>query len=463
MTGAPASRPSRPRICAPAIRAGGAATLVLALGLLVAAPGAAQITDRELADEVERTLREDVLRPWYPRVLDRRYGGYVSDLSADWELFGAQEKMIVTQARHVWTLSRAADYTGRERYARWAGSGVRFLDARFWDRTYGGFYWRVDRSGDPVGDRSGGGPIKRAYGEAFALYGLAAYFEVTGDSSALDLAKRGFRWLENHSHDPRYGGYFQFLRRDGRPYVNGYQGTPPKDQNSSIHLLEAFTELYRVWPDPLLRARLREMLVLVRDTMVADRGHLRLFFRRNWEPISYRDSARSVREAHHHLDHVSFGHDIETGYLLLEAGASLGGPSPRTKEVARRLIAHSVRRGWDPDSGGLFDAGYYEPPADTIRIVDHGKAWWAQVEALNSLLLATGLIPEERERYAGLFRRQWRYLDEFLIDRERGGFYAAGLDTEPEAREGARSSVWKGSYHTARALMNVAERLRGEH
>lgn len=418
--------------------------------------------DGRAADRVESVLREAVLDAWYPRVLDRRYGGYLSDLSASWKPAGDQDKMIVTQSRHVWTLARSAEFTGDARYARWAGSGVRFLEAHFWDRTYGGFHWRVGRNGTLLGDRSDGGPIKRAYGQAFALYGLAVYFEATGDSSALRLAQRGFRWLERHSHDPEYGGYYQFLRRDGRPFVNGYRGTPPKDQNSSIHLLEALTELYGVWNAPSVRKRLREMLVLVRDTMVADRGHLRLFFRRDWTPISYRDSARSVREAHFHLDHVSFGHDIETAYLLLEAAEALGTPSERTRSVARRLIDHSVRHGWDDRSGGLFDAGYYEPPADTVRIIDRGKAWWAQVEALNSLLLATDLTPSEEDRYGALFARQWTYLDRFLVDHERGGFYRAGLDTTPGARDDPKSGVWKGSYHTARALMNVTGRLREE-
>src|SRR5690606_28978301 len=106
--------------------------------------------------------------------------------------------------------------------------------------------------------------------------------------------------------DPVYGGYFNYTERDGTPLREGFEGTPPKDQNSSIHLLEAFTELYRVWPDPVLRDRLEELLVLIRDTLRVDPGHLTLFASADWTPVSYRDASEAVREANHYFDHVSF-------------------------------------------------------------------------------------------------------------------------------------------------------------
>src|SRR6476620_11638283 len=135
-----------------------------------------------------------------------------------------------------------------------------------WDKEYGGFYNLVTRDGTPKSI------IKDAYGNAFGIYGLSAYYECSHDTAALSFAKTAFMWLEKHSHDPTYKGYFQHLQRDGTPVIRtadvkstsdlGY-----KDQNSSIHLLEAFTELYHIWPDPLVRERLQEMLYLIRDTI----------------------------------------------------------------------------------------------------------------------------------------------------------------------------------------------------
>ncbi len=131
---------------------------------------------------------------------------------------------------------------------RAAEHGFRFLRHTMWDSTYGGFYDLVDRRGSAPGrwwTRSSSAHTA----SAFAIYALAAYYKATGDTAALAFAQQGYAWLEKHSHDVEHGGYFQFMTRDGTPFTGGYQGVPPKDQNSTIHLLEAYTELYGAWPD----------------------------------------------------------------------------------------------------------------------------------------------------------------------------------------------------------------------
>ena len=128
-------------------------------------------------------------------------------------------------------------------------------------KTYGGFYNLVARDGTVKST------IKEAYGNAFAIYGLSAYYECSNDTAALNLAKEAFIWMEKHSHDSIYKGYYQHLQRDGTPVqrtanIPGTSDLGYKDQNSSIHILEALTELYHVWPDPLVKTRLQEMLAL---------------------------------------------------------------------------------------------------------------------------------------------------------------------------------------------------------
>src|SRR5690606_30834093 len=132
-----------------------------------------------------------------------------------------------------------------------------------------------------------------------------------------------FEWLENHAYDPVYGGYFNYLERDGTPLKNGINGKPPKGQNSSIHILEAFTELYHICPNPMVGVRLAEMLELIRDEIRIEHGYLTLFANADWSPISYRDSSKSVRNDNYDVDHVSFGHYVETAFLLLEASEAL--------------------------------------------------------------------------------------------------------------------------------------------
>ncbi len=301
--------------------------------------------------------------------------------------------------------------------------------------------------------------LKTAYGNAFAIYALAALTAASDNAEVLDFAKEAFYWLDNNSHDPEYGGYFQFLEQDGSPRKSGYNNTPPKDQNSSIHLLEAFTELYRVWPDDLLRSRLEEMLVLVRDTMVLDHKYLQLFFQADWQPLSFRDSSAVIREANYGRDHVSVGHDIETAFLMLEAAHALGIPEAETAQAGKSMVDHALEVGWDNEIGGFYDYVYYLPGAQEASVIKDTKNWWAQAEGLNALLLMHTLFPEDEHRYFEQFKKQWTFTNEFLIDHDRGGWYSGSLDKEPQRIEGAKSHIWKGAYHTVRSLMHSADML----
>jgi mannobiose 2-epimerase len=436
------------------------AGLLLLLPALLAPPVAAQDpADRTALAAEMRAALADLLDAWYPRTVDREHGGFLSRFDHQWRPQEPQEKMIVTQARHVWTTARAAEFfPGDERFLPLAAHGFVFLRDVMWDAEQGGFFWLVDREGTPLPDGNGR-IIKQAYGNAFGLYALAAYHDVARDPQALRLAQEAFRWLDGHAHDPLHGGYFQFLERDGTPLREGYGDTPPKDQNSSIHLLEAFTELYRVWPDSVLRGRLVEMLRLIRDVQTVPPGTLTLFSAADWTPVSYRDSAQAVREAHHHLDHVSFGHDVETAYLMLEAAEALGLDPDTTLRAGKRMVDHALRTGWDDAAGGLYDAGYYFPDRPDITIVRDTKNWWAQAEGLNTLLLMADHFPDDSLRYEEKFRTLWRYVDGNLIDHEHGGWYEGGLDKEPANRLRPKAHIWKAAYHDSRALMNVIRRL----
>lgn len=444
------------------------AAVFLASGLSAcwsAAPGPAAATDRDsLAAAMRASLRAELLAPWYPRAVDTTYGGFLSDFAYDWTPEGPQDKFVVTQARHVWTTSKAAAFFPEERdaYLAMAAQGVDFLREHMWDDAQGGFVSLVTRDGTlkPGRDAFTGG--KTAYGNAFAIYALAAYHAASGDTAALGLAQRAFRWLDAHAHDAQHGGYFQFIGPDGAPLVEGAFDNPPKDQNSSIHLLEAFTELYHVWPDPVVRDRLQELLVLIRDTLTAEEGYLRLFFTADWTPVSYRDSSAAVRQANLAFDHVSFGHDVETAFLMLEAAHALGLDEEATLIAGKRMVDHALAYGWDTENAGFFDGAYYFDPAGPPEIVMEGKNWWAQAEGLNTLLLLADRYPDDEHRYYDRFRELWSYVQQYLIDHEHGGWYPGGLDREPEFRTAPKGSIWKAAYHDGRALMNVITRLEND-
>ena len=350
-----------------------------------------------ISEEISRVLSEDVVKLWYPLAIDTLYGGYLSDFDYQWKLDGPQHKMIVSQARHVWTLSKLAELHPEGPYADYAAHGVQFLKQSMWDEEFGGFHSLVNREGQLVENAQWGGS-KTAYGNAFGIYGLAAYVMATGDNEALELVKKAFRWLDAHSYDPEFGGYFQFISREGIPSNTGQGNVPAKDQNSSIHLLEAFAELYQVWPNDTVRSRLQSMLELIRDTITTERGHLTLFLNQDLTPLSYRDSLPEIREQNYNLDHVSFGHDVETAYLMMEASEVLGlEHDDETLRRGKQMVDHALDHGWDHEAGGFYDAGYYIPETEGVTIVHESKAWWSQVEALNTFLIMSQLYPEDPE------------------------------------------------------------------
>jgi len=419
--------------------------------------------DRKIYKELSESLKHNLLDSWYPRTIDSIFGGFLSDFDYKWEMKGRQNKMIVTQSRHIWTCSTVAEFYPEKKdyYLKIACHGVQFLKDKMWDSNRGGFFNLVDREGNVLKSGRADRIVKEAYGNAFAIYGLAAFARQTGDIAALELAKKTFLWLDEHSYDPKYGGYFQFLEVDGTPMKEGYQGVPPKDQNSSIHLLEAFTELYRVWPDPLVKERLLMMLALIRDRITHPKGYLQLFLNADISPVSYRDSAEQVRQKNWSLDHISFGHDVETAFLMLEASEVAGLKNDSlTLRKAKKMVDHSIENGWDNSVGGFYDAGYYFKGQDSVTIIRDTKNWWAQAEGMNSLLMMAEYFPNDPHNYKSLFRKEWEYIDKYLIDHEHGDWFPGGTDKEPEAKHAMKAQIWKGNYHNSRSLMNCMKQLQ---
>ncbi|MGW8314072.1 MAG: AGE family epimerase/isomerase [Bacteroidales bacterium] len=422
----------------------------------------------KLANELEASLFQYILEPWYPRDIDSVNGGYISGFERDWSRSrGGQVKALVQQARHVWTTSFVKEnYPEMKEYLGYAGQGFRFLRDMMWDKEAGGFHAYCSENGAPVPESLND---KRVYGQAFAVYALSQYYLVSRDEEALALVKRQFQWMEDGPHDPVYGGYFEFLNREGKPaYLDPPETSAPrspmiatKDYNSSIHLMEALTQLYRVWPDPLVRTRLEEMFYLIRDTFVHPDGYLQLYFHADWSAVEDDNLENGSGGQGFFTKHFTYGHDVETAYLLLETAHVLGwGGDEKTHRIAKKLVDHSLASGWDHKNGGFFDAGRQD--GDSIVIINDHKSWWGLVEGMNALLLMHTLYPDDPADYFGKFRKAWEHIDTYLIDKEYGGWYNSALDTDPESIDQPKSHIWKTTYHNTRGMINCIHMLLGE-
>lgn len=413
----------------------------------------------------DQSLNENILNVWYPRMIDSFDGGYFSNATFDWKISENQPKMLVTQSRLIWTSSQAALFYNDSTYTKYARHGFEFLIKHMWDKTYGGFFNIRSKQGDYTEVMYGNN--KMAYGNSYAIYSLTSYYKLTKDAVALSYAKKTFLWLEKYSHDKVHGGYVDPMNRQGTWLSKVKTDSNKqvisvswKDYNSSIHLLESFTELYKVWPDSLVKKRLNEMLILVRDSFVNKKGYLNLNFTEDWKLISNRDSSQDVIRSHSGTDHISFGHDIETSYLLLEASDALGIENDTTTlRIAKKLVDHALNNGFDQSSGGFYNEGYYFPGRDTITILSKNAEWWVQAEGLNALLMMSKIYPEEKKYYQS-FLKNWSYIDNYLIDKKYGDWYINGSNYNPRVINAPKASVWKGNYHNGRALMNCIKMLK---
>jgi mannobiose 2-epimerase len=427
---------------------------VLILFTAMTAPGAGPDDDTAPAPERIRTLLDQELtQHWYPHAVDRERGGFRQDLARDWSILPDENRFLVYQARMTWTAAAYAAFAParRDEYLGYARHGIEYLDRVMRDRPSGGFHWVLGPDGriDPrLGDE------KHVYGTAFVLYAASKAHEVGRDPLARRVADDAFEWLESHAHDQRHGGYFEALTRDGRPILAWDAAAPPsrrtdrlgvyygfKSMNSHIHLLEALAAYARIDRRELVRTRLGEVLGLVRDRIAVEPGALNLYLTRDWRAIPAHDS---------------FGHDVETAYLLVEAAEALGKPDDEpTWRVARLLVDHALDWGWDDEHGGFYDKG----DAFAARAYDTTKVWWTQAEGLNTLLLMHRKYGAVTDRYRKAFQKQWDFIRNHQLDPEHGGWYG---DVSREGRrlgEGRKATQWKANYHTSRALMNVAAML----
>ena len=399
-----------------------------------------------IANEVEANLQKEVLEKFFPVTVDKQGGGFYENYSLNWTRTAGSNKSIVYQSRLIWTSAAAARLfpAQADLYLAMTRCGTACLTEKLWDKTGGGFYWQVGVNGQPI---SG---TKEMYGHAFGIYALAASFQASKDQAALDLAKKAFKWLEEHSHDPVNKGYFEVIGADGKPVIRDRDsnvvgaGTGQKSMNTSIHILEALTGLYAVWPDPLLKTRVQEMLEICRDKVYSEPGYLTQFFTSDWQRTSSPDS---------------FGHDVETGFLMVEAADVLGQDDPRAWTAARHLVDHAMQYGWDNQLGGLYDAGTLNTQGVVTGGLRTEKIWWVQAEHLNALLLLHEHVGKETTQYWDAFIKEWDWITKYQIDHTNGGWWATvQAGGTPASR--AKADMWTECYHQGRAMLNVSERLR---
>lgn len=395
------------------------------------------IDRRALHLRIETELREDILPFWIKYTPDPVNGGFVGALSNDLAVDNEIPRTGILCARILWAYSAAFRALGRPEYLEMATKAFAYLTGPFWDQDNGGIFWSIDAAGQPVMDR------KHSYTQAFAIYGLSEYYEASGDPAALHLARTIFDLVEAHAHDPVFGGYIEGCGRDWGELddmrLSSKEIDCRKSMNTLLHVMEAYTTLLKSKKDEKkVRLRLVELIRIFLDHVIDPQTqHFRLFFDDAWTSLA---------------ELVSYGHDIEGSWLLVEAAEASGDKSllAETRAAAMRMAAAVLADGFDP--GGFID---YEGYPDGRKNAQ--RHWWAEVEAVVGFYNAYQLSGEAR--FALAAEQIWNMIDAHFFDREHGEWFKVldecGLPIPGQVKTGP----WECPYHTTRGCLEMMRRL----
>jgi mannobiose 2-epimerase len=391
----------------------------------------------EFASRVHDQLFNHILPFWTGPALDHEQGGWLAWVSNDLRMDRSQPKGLILNSRILWAFSAVYRAQPQPLYREMANRAFEVVMKRFWDPEHGGAFWRLDGEGRVQDDS------KKTYGQAFYIYALAEHFKAFGESAALDRAKELFELIERHTQDPKAGGYWEMRRRDWSEApdvrLSDKDMNEKKSMNNHLHVLEAYTNLYRVWREPRVERRLRELIdIFERRILDAQSGHLHHFFDEQWQVRS---------------DTYTFGHDIEGSWLLWEAAEVLEDAAllRRVRKVVLRLAETVLNEGIDADGGLCYEGRAGE-------VIDPRKECWPQAEAVVGFLNAFQL--SDKATYLGAARRVWNYIEQHLVDRVHGEwFWRINADGRPDP-DLPKVSEWKGPYHGSRACLETLRRLK---
>lgn len=381
-------------------------------------------------------LENNILPFWMNKMEDNEEGGFYGQITGEDELKPEASKGAILNARILWTFSSTYRLLKKPEYLETATRAKRYLIDRFYDPQYGGIYWELDYKGNPLDTK------KQIYAIGFAIYGLSEYARATGDEEALAYAQQLFDVIEQHSFDSEQNGYVEALTRDWQPIedmrLSDKDENEKKTMNTHLHILEPYTNLYRVWKDEQLERQLRNLIeVFITRILDPQTGHLNLFFEEDWTN-KYRI--------------YSYGHDIEASWLIHEAALVLGDP-----EVLKRIepiiirIAQAADEGLNPDGSMI-----YENFLDKQKI-DRELHWWVQAENVVGHINLYQHFGDTEALDTAV--RCWEFIKTKLIDREHGEWHWSLLPDGTVNRRDDKAGFWKCPYHNGRMCMEVIERF----
>ena len=386
-----------------------------------------------MQEEIKDQLVSSII-PFWKNLRDDEFGGYYGYMGYDLKLDKKAEKGCILNSRITWFFSNAYTLLKDESLLKEADHGYAFLKDHCIDKENGGIYWSMKYDGTPLDT------TKHTYNQAFCIYALSSYYEASGKKEALDLAKQLFHMIEEKCTDDQ--GYLEAFTRDFKPESNeklSENGVlAEKTMNTLLHVLEAYTELYRVSRDEEVKEKLKWIMDVFAEKVYNPKlKRQEVFFDKNYNSI---------------IDLHSYGHDIETAWLMdrsleiLDDDAYTKKLSPITKALTENI--YNV----------AFDGHSLSNECDK-GVVDTNRVWWVQAETVIGFLNGYEKDPSKTE-YKEAAEATWQFIKDYVIDKRPGSewFWLVRQDGTPVEGEPI-VEPWKCPYHNGRMCMEVIRRL----
>lgn len=393
-------------------------------------------------EEVEKHLRDSLI-PFWKGLKDDKYGGYYGYADFDLNVDREAEKGCILNSRILWFFSTCATLLEDKSCLAYADHAYEFLKKYFADTEKGGLFWSVDYKGEPLDT------TKHTYCQAFAIYGLSAYYEAGGNIESLDTAGALIDLIEERCRDK--DGYLEAFARDFSPAVNDKLSEngviAERTMNTLLHVFEAYTEYYRV-TEGISEA---ETASRRQNVALHMKEQLTVFKDKMYNPAKHRQEVFFDRDYHTLLDLISYGHDIETAWLIDRGLEVLGDAeiakalAPMTSDLADNIL------------NTAFD-GHSLPMECEDGTVNEKRIWWVQAETVN------GFMNEyqkdgSKKAYKDAVLAEWEYIKANVLYKEKAGEWYSELyeDGRPDEKMPA-VSPWKCPYHNGRMCLEVIRR-----
>lgn len=339
------------------------------------------------------------------------------------------ETWITCRMAHVYSIGILLHHTGSEALV---DAALRGLNGELKDKQNGGWYPGVTKDGEYL-------PTKQCYAHAFVI--LAA-------SSALLAKREGAKELLEAAlllYDEKFWNEEEGLCCDAWDtefkIVGGYRGI-----NSNMHTVEAFLAVADVLQDEKYRIRAGRIIDKVIFWAKENQWRIPEHFTSKWEPqLEYN---KEKPDDPFKPYGATPGHGLEWSRLILQWALSTVQEEDKRAiyiEAAESLYTTARKDGWNCDGnpGIVYTTDWEGKP------IVHDRMHWTLAEAINTaavLYRKTG-----KEQYAKDYAEYMKYLDEVVVDHERGSWYHQ-LDRNNQLKE----TVWPGKsdlYHALQAVL----------